>query len=106
MLFITELVLDLFIFITCAVVCAVLLFRAHDMSQHSNRLTDATYIAQQYAESMRAQVAPQENDDYTVQVDVDYDEDNLKYAVISVYFEDDFIYSLTTALREGWVIYE
>lgn len=53
-LFLTELVLDLFLFAVCAAVCAGLLLRARGMSRESRRLTEAVYAAQTIAEQWRA----------------------------------------------------
>ena len=53
-LFLTELVLDLFLFAVCAAVCAGLLLHARGMSRESRRLTEAVYAAQTIAEQWRA----------------------------------------------------
>lgn len=53
-LFLTELVLDLFLFAVCAAVCAGLLLRARGMSRRAGRLTEAVYAAQTIAEQWRA----------------------------------------------------
>ena len=47
-LFLTELVLDLFLFAVCAAVCAGLLLHARGMSRESRRLTEAQTIAEQW----------------------------------------------------------
>ena len=52
-LFLTELVLDLFLFAVCAAVCAGLLLHARGMSRESRRLTEAVYAAQTIATGVR-----------------------------------------------------
>ena len=53
-LLLLELVVDLFIFALCAVVCVALLVQAKSMSAESTQLTQAVYIAQDAAERLRA----------------------------------------------------
>ncbi|MPM23690.1 hypothetical protein SDC9_70164 [bioreactor metagenome] len=52
-LFLTELIMDLFIFAVCAAVCAGLLIKAYGMSRQSTELTQEVYIAQSAAERFR-----------------------------------------------------
>lgn len=59
-LFLMELILNLFIFAVCAVVCVVLLLTAHNMSVESSRLTQAVYLAQSAAEGCRTGACPQQ----------------------------------------------
>lgn len=60
-LFLTELILDLFIFVLCAAACTGLLIKAHSMSRESRLLTQAVYCAQSIAEEWKAtgSAAPQ-----------------------------------------------
>lgn len=57
-LLLLEIVLDLFIFAVCAVVCTGLLVRARQMSDDSAKLTDAVFAAQTAAETWRAGQQP------------------------------------------------
>lgn len=66
-LFLTELVLDLFIFIICAVVCCGLLVRADSIAKQSAELTDAVYIAESLAE--RASAGQALNTEYSFNPD-------------------------------------
>ena len=59
-LLLIELVCDLFIFALCAAVCVTLLIRARAMSAESAQLTQAVYLAQAQAESLRANRDPAE----------------------------------------------
>ncbi len=52
-LFLTELIIDLFIFAVCAAVSAGLLIKAYGMSRQSTELTQEVYIAQSVAERFR-----------------------------------------------------
>lgn len=53
-LFLTELILDLFIFIVCASICASLFLYAQHLEQNSRELTDAVYLAETAAEQYRS----------------------------------------------------
>jgi hypothetical protein len=52
-LFLTELIIDLFIFTVCTAVCAGLFIKAYSMSRQSTELTQEVYIAQSAAERFR-----------------------------------------------------
>ena len=52
-LFLTELILDLFIFVLCAAACTGLLIKAYSMSRESHLLTQAVYYAQSAAEEWK-----------------------------------------------------
>jgi len=52
-LFLTELIIDLFIFAVCTAVCAGLFIKAYSMSRQSTELTQEVYIAQSAAERFR-----------------------------------------------------
>lgn len=52
-LYLTELILNLCIFLICAVVCVGLLLRARYLSQESRELTRAVALAQTAAETLR-----------------------------------------------------
>ncbi|HPE15484.1 MAG TPA: hypothetical protein PK597_00870 [Oscillospiraceae bacterium] len=53
-LLLTELILDLFIFVVCTAVCAGLLVKARGMSRDAQQLTAAVAVAQTAAENLRA----------------------------------------------------
>lgn len=49
-----ELILNLFLFLVCAIVCVLLLLFAKRLSVESGELSDAVYLAQSIAEEWRA----------------------------------------------------
>lgn len=53
-LFLTELIIDLCLFVVCAAVCVALLVHARSMSLESTQLTQAVYLAQSAAEQWQA----------------------------------------------------
>ncbi len=89
-----ELILNLFLFLLCAVVCVSLIFYARNLSQESSRLTDAVYVAQTAAETWRSGNLSQNSyTDEATGLDVSVSE-NGEAVNIEIYFEDDMIYSL------------
>lgn len=100
-LLLTELILDLFLFAVCAVVCAGLLLRAHGISEESARLARAVYLAETAAETFRAggagDTAVREGD-LVVTVD-DCSENGLRTAEITVAAQDGRVLYTITASR-------
>lgn len=120
-LFITELVIDLFIFAVCAAVCVGLLLKAFSMSRQSTELTQEVYIAQSAAERFRqgedisaecryradgtpcGDAADWENADYVVEAEITRS-DGLRTAKLLVYKceprKDSMDYVLTVSVPE------
>lgn len=109
-LFLVELILDLALFAVCAAVCVGLLIHARGMSRESTRLTDAVYIAQTAADTLRSGSTltagawstrgPEENGAYFLSVERS-DEGNVHSARISVSADNTPLYSLGVSWPEG-----
>jgi hypothetical protein len=101
-LFLTELILDLFIFIVCTAVCVGLLIRAHGMSRESSELTRAVYMAQTAAEEFRSGQAMGMVTENDLVVTVDSNTaDGLRTAEITVSTRDGTVlYTVTAACAE------
>lgn len=103
-LFLTELILDLFIFILCTAVCVGLFMKARGMSRDSGNLTRAVYLAQTAAEEFRAGGAVRAfTEDGLTLTGTDTGEGGaLRSALITV-TEDDGreVFSLTVECAEG-----
>lgn len=103
-LFLTELILDLFIFVVCTAVCAGLFMKASGMSRDSGELTRAVYLAQTAAEQFRSgkNPAPLSQDGLTVSISDFFSGDGLRSAEIAVSSPDgSIVYSLTVERAEG-----
>ena len=99
-LLLLEIVLDLFIFAICAVVCTGLLVRARQMGNDSQTLTDAVFAAQSAAETWRAGGQPA-NQDGAFSIEIEPMQDNqVKEAVtISVLLDGKEIYTIEEVAR-------
>ena len=95
-LFFFEVILDIFIFMLCSVVCISMLSKAARISDRSSRLTDAIFLAQSAAERFKSGEyvgsVSYENDGYLV--DVHVNEKPALYADISVSLDGKTIFSL------------
>lgn len=94
-LFLTELVVDLFLFALSAAVCVGLLVHARSMSQESGELTDAVYVAQSAAELWRAGTQPPAQlEGYQITVQEDLDSGAVRSCTIAVARDGRLIYTL------------
>ncbi len=105
-LFLTELIIDLFIFIVCCTVCTGLLVQANRLSRESSQLTDAVYIAQSGVESMRSGQIYQPDSvahpGYELQVsDPVHGANGMVTYQFTVNYEGNEVYSLTSSWIEG-----
>ncbi|MPM00134.1 hypothetical protein SDC9_46357 [bioreactor metagenome] len=98
-LFLTELILDLFIFAVCTVVCASLLVKATGMSRESAELTRAVYLAQSAAEAFQAEEPLPVGEQDGLFLSAALSEDSgLRTAEITIFSADGrLIYALTTS---------
>lgn len=96
-LFLMELIIDLFLFVLCAAVCAGLLLHARSMSLESTRLTQAVYLAQSTAEALRAgSPLPEAPEGYRCEVSR-MEDSGLTSASIEIFWGDTALYTLETS---------
>lgn len=104
-LFLTELIINLCVFLLCAFVCAGLILRAYRIGRSSTDLTDAVALAQTAAETLRGGGASRGQ--YTERgFTISYvcaDKDGVVTAEIRVSGGERTIYTLTAAWPEGGV---
>ncbi len=89
-----ELILNLFLFLICAVVCVSLIFYARSLSEESTKLTEAVYLAQTAAETLKS--GGELPTDYTDEIsglDVKIIDKNLT-SDIEIYYNESLIYSV------------
>lgn len=102
-LYLTELVLNLLVFLICAVICCGLLLRAWGMNRDSGELTRAVALAQTAAETLRG--GGTQNGAYTEDgLIISYvctGNGEIVTAKIQISSGDRMVYSLTAAWPEG-----
>ena len=89
-LLLLEIVLDLFIFAVCAVVCTGLLVRARQMGNDSQTLTDAVFAAQSAADQDGA---------FSIEIEPMQDNQVKEAVTISVLLDGKEIYTIEEVAR-------
>jgi hypothetical protein len=101
-LLLTELILDLFIFVVCTAVCVGLLVKARGMSRDAQELTAAVAVAQTAAEELRAGVPASSlsalgaGDGYAVEILAADTADGAAAYEITVFRDGRAVYTLGT----------
>ena len=108
-LFLTELILNIFIFVLCAVICTALFLNAKKLSSDSKRLTDAVYIAQSAVENGRANGCLRDGQSgagYTYSFKDIKEADGVISASVEAKYGDETIFSLPFSYAKELSIYE
>lgn len=103
-LFLTELILNFFIFIVCAVVCVGLIVKAQGMSRESGELTRAVYLAQTAAEAFRSggETQTYTDGDLTITAEARNLDGGSRIAEITVFAKDGrAVFTLNATRTEG-----
>lgn len=106
-LFLTELILNIFIFIVCASICTALFLHAQHLEQKSRILTDAVYLAETAAEQYRSGQSVSETNttengvSYCISTQEIPAKKGISAAEVSILCDGNVVYSLTVKTYDG-----